>query len=165
MKRVILVALAFLLLLGLFQLGLPKPVMAGIVTKTKIAGLALDVWHGGENTTVDFTKNPAPSWLQLLTDPVKVTTPGEICHDFRGGQFYWKGEIRQLKDSKWVKIPSTAGWVPTTEGIYMICADAPSAGTYALFGYFDPPPGVVLYETTEEPPVPQGTPTQPPKLK
>ena len=144
MKRVFLVLFAILFLFGLFALSLPQPVEAKKMDPTSNPGLALNEWQGGENTTVDFIKYPAPSWLQLLTDPVKVTKPGEICHDFRGGQFYWKGEIRQLKDGKWVKIPSTAGWVPTTEGVYMICADAPAAGTYALFGYFDPPPGTIL---------------------
>ncbi len=157
MKRVLLILLAMLFLFGLFALNLPQPVKAEPAptpTPIRVTGLALNEWQGGEKITVDFVKNPAPSWLQLLTDPVKVTKPGEICHDFRGGQFYWKGEIRQLKDGKWVKIPSTAGWVPTTEGTYMICADAPSAGTYALFGYFDPPPGTILDAPAPTPDLP-----------
>jgi hypothetical protein len=148
MKRVFLVVLALFLVLGLFQFGAPKTVSA--VHNPTTVGLAANDWTGGVVTTVDFTKYPAPNWLQLMTDPVKVTTPGKICHDFRGGQFYWTPEIRELKDGKWIKIPSTAGWVPTTEGKYVVCAQAPAVGVYALFGFYNPPANL---PQQEEPPV------------
>jgi hypothetical protein len=145
MKRVMLVLVALLLVFGLVQLSAPKTVSAGYIGTVNL-GLATNDWTGGDVTTVDFTKYPAPNWLQLMTDPVKVTTPGKICHDFRGGQFYWTPEIRELKDGKWIKIPSTAGWVPTTEGKYVVCAQAPAVGVYALFGFYNPPANLPAQE-------------------
>ncbi len=142
MRRVLLVILTLLLVYGMVQLSLPKTAYAGFFPTSK--PLAPNSWDSGTEVSVDFAKYPAPEWLQLLANPVKLPTAGKICHEFRGGQFGWVGEIRQLKDGKWVKLESTAGWVPTTEGKYMICAQASTAGTFALFGYFDPPEGMVF---------------------
>lgn len=141
MKRFFLVLIALLLVIGLVQMSVPKTVNAGFYVNK---GLAPNDWDAGEPVTVDFSKYPAPEWLQLLTSPVKITTAGKFCHEFRGGQFGWVGEVRQLTDGKWVKVESTAGWVPSTEGKYMICTQASKAGTYALFGYFDPPEDMVF---------------------
>lgn len=100
-------------------------------------------WTAGNEFYVDLTANPAPAWLQLMGKGTKVTEAGQICHPFRGAQFYWVGEIRQLVDGAWVKLPTTVDWVPSKEGQMMACAKAPSAGTYALFAYFNPPAGWV----------------------
>jgi len=140
MKKTILVFTALLVVVGL--LGFTVSSTANAIGFT-VEPLAPNDWNVGEEVVVDMVENPAPEWLQLLAKPVKVTEPGEICHDFRGGQFYWVGEIRQLVDGNWVKIPSTSGWKPNEEGKYVICADAPATGIYALFGYFSPPEGYV----------------------
>ena len=94
-------------------------------------------WDTGTEVIIDLAKTPAPfDWFQLLANGVKITEPGKICHPFSGGQFGWKAEIRQLVAGNWVKVPTTLGWVPSEEGAYTACAQAPSAGTYALFGYY-----------------------------
>jgi hypothetical protein len=67
--------------------------------------------------------------MMSLTSPVKINEAGKVCHDFRGGQFGWVGQIRQLVDGKWVEVESTIGWVPNTDGKFMICADVHSGGT------------------------------------
>jgi len=133
--RLIVVAL---IIAGLLLLIAPQIVRAKYVG-TAIPSLAPGDWSAGTPVNVNFTDNPFPGWMQLLTNPVKVNEAGQICHDFRGGQFGWVGEIRQLVDGQWVKVPVTVGWVPSTEGAFMICADVSSAGTYALFGFFNPP--------------------------
>ena len=137
MRKVILVMIALLMILGLSVLQPTKPASAFLIQNDS---LAPNDWQGGDDVTVDMEENPAPEWLQLLTNPVKVTTAGNVCHEFRGGQFYWVGEIRQLLEGQWLKVDSTAGWVPTEEGKYMICFEA-EPGTYALFAYFSPPEG------------------------
>ena len=138
MKKVIRVIFATLLIVMLFAAGAPNSVKAQPIPTTN-PSLALGDWSAGTNTEVNFDENPMPNWLQLLTSPVKITETGQVCHAFRSGQFGWVGEIRQLVDGKWVKVASTVGWVPNEEGSFMICFDANSAGTYALFGYFNPP--------------------------
>ncbi|PKN93685.1 MAG: hypothetical protein CVU45_01170, partial [Chloroflexi bacterium HGW-Chloroflexi-7] len=71
---------------------------------------------------------------------VKITSPGKICHDFRMGQFKWVADIHRLVNGNWVKVPYTImGWEPDEEGIYMACAQADQAGTYALFTYHTGP--------------------------
>lgn len=92
-------------------------------------------WNIGTEIDVDIIKNPAPSWLKLLSKGVYVVHKTEICHPFNFGLHGWVGEIRQLKDGKWIKIDTISEWLPSTEGIYSACASAPEAGTYALFGY------------------------------
>jgi len=74
--------------------------------------------------------------LQLMGDGVVITAPAKICHPFRGGQFGWQGQIRMLSGSNWVPLATTVMWTPTIEGNLIACANAPSAGTYALFAYW-----------------------------
>jgi len=78
-------------------------------------------------------------WYQLKADGLKIDGPAKICRPFRAGRFGWVGEIFQLVDGAWVKLPTTAAWVPDAEGKYTVCAQAPAAGTYALFGYWVKP--------------------------
>ena len=137
-KNTIRFILVMLLVAGLFAVSAPKNVAAKTYQPATTV-LASGDWSTGTPVDVNFTDNPAPSWMQLLAKPVEVTEPGKICHDFRGGQFGWVGEIRQLVDGEWVKVPVTIGWVPNTEGAFMICADVSSAGTFALFGFYNPP--------------------------
>jgi hypothetical protein len=143
MKRVLLVLLALLVVVGLFQFNTLKLVSARRDPVEEVLPLAPNSWDSGEETSVDFEAFPAPDWLQLLANPVKITAPGTVCHDFRAGQFAWTPEIRHLVDGVWVKVSFTAGWVPNEEGKYVVCFNAASKGIYALFGYYDPPPGYV----------------------
>ena len=90
----------------------------------------------GAEVAIDLEAAPAPAWLQLLAKGLKIEAPARICHPFRGGQFGWTADIRRLVNGKWVKLATTADWVPSREGKFMACAQAPAAGTYALFGYY-----------------------------
>ncbi len=130
-----------LIITVLFLAALPSQSAAAILIPTY--PLASGDWSEGDPVDVDLVTNPAPEWLQLLAGGTKISEAGEICHPFRGGQFYWVGEIRQLKDGKWVKLATTVDWSPNKEGKLMACATAPAAGTYALFAWFDAPEGYV----------------------
>ena len=125
------------------------PVSSAQATSDPV-NLPLDAgsWTAGNEFFVDLASYPAPAWLQLMGKGTKVGEAGQICHPFRGAQFYWVGEIRQLIGGEWVKLPTVVDWVPSKEGQMMACAKAPAAGTYALFGYFNPPAGWV--EPAEE---------------
>lgn len=102
----------------------------------KAPGVAEGAWSAG--TEVDVNLDAVNyAGLQLLTKGVKITEPAKLCHEFRGGDYGWVAEIRMLKNGVWVKQPTTMGWEPDTEGKFMACTDASSAGTYALFGWFD----------------------------
>lgn len=99
-------------------------------------GLAEGSWSAGTEVEINLDAEKYPG-LQLLTNGVKISEPTKLCHEFRGGDYGWVGEIRMLKNGAWVKQPTTAGWVPDTEGAYMACTDASAPGTYALFGWYD----------------------------
>ncbi len=103
----------------------------------KASSIADGAWSTGQEVEIDLKATPAPyPWIQLLAKGVKISEPGEICHEFRGGRYNWVADVRRLVDGKWVRVPSTTGWKPSTEGTFMVCAQAPAAGTYALFGYY-----------------------------
>ena len=138
MKMGIRFLIVLLFVIGMIAVSTPSIAKAN-GSPTTTTTLASGDWSTGSPADVNFTDNPAPNWMQLLTSPVVVNEASQICHDFRGGQFGWVGEIRQLVDGEWVKVPVTIGWVPNTEGAFMICADVSSAGTYALFGFYNPP--------------------------
>ena len=78
-------------------------------------------------------------WYVLKAEGLKIDGPAEICRPFNAGRYGWVGEIFQLVDGTWVKLPTTAAWMPDSEGKYTVCAQAPAAGTYALFGYWVKP--------------------------
>ncbi|MDP3448942.1 MAG: hypothetical protein Q8R87_00055 [Anaerolineaceae bacterium] len=130
MKKGINIIFATCIILLIGFVNAPKTVEA---KDTKVAE---GVWNTGTEVDVDAT---VPESLNLLTKGVKVTKPGLICHPFRGGQYHWVGEIHQLKNGNWVKLKTTNDWYPDKEGQFMACAQAPSAGTYALFGYYNGP--------------------------
>ena len=79
-----------------------------------------------------------PAWQQLISTGLKIAGPAKVCYPFRGAQFGWKGQIRMLLNGKWVPMTTTIKWDPTIEGHLMACATARYAGTYALFGYWQP---------------------------
>lgn len=93
-------------------------------------------WNTGTQVTLDMKKNPAPGWLQFFSKGVMADKNTKICHPFTAGRYRWVGEIRQLKDGRWIKLETTSAWVPGEEGIFTSCATTAEAGTYALFGYW-----------------------------
>lgn len=142
MKKGMLFALALVLILGVIWAPAPKMVLAKTLEPQPqpVAGIADGAWSTGTDVGIDLTSTPAPyDWLQLLTNGVKVAEPGQICHSFRGAQFKWVGTIYQLVDGKWVKLETTTSRGTSEENQYSVCAVAPSAGTYALFGYYSGP--------------------------
>ena len=86
----------------------------------------------------ELVKPAAPIGQILLSSGIETSGGATICFPFRGGQFGWVGQIRQLIDSTWVPLATYTAWIPTTEGKLMACAVAPAAGTYALFGNWYP---------------------------
>ena len=143
-------AIVFVFVLGFVLAAAPQSVRAESESTPYMAGIADGEWSWkgtsltgtpftGVNVGVDLGASPSPSWLQLLTGGIKVDGPATICHPFRGGQFGWQGEIRQLVEGNWVKIVTTNAWLPDEEGTFTSCAKAPASGTYALFGYYDGP--------------------------
>jgi hypothetical protein len=111
-------------------------------------------WDNGDVTGEVIPMSTIPTtpreWYQLKADGLKIDGPAYICRPFWAGRFGWVGEIFQMVDETWVKLPTTASWVADTEGKYTVCAKALAAGTYALFGYWIKPadyeePEVVLY--------------------
>lgn len=141
MKRTVGILLTLLLVTGLLFASTPDNVIAN--SSSTGSGIAGGSWTTGEELDITQSAKTAPEWLQLLsTSGVQLTSARKICHPLRGGQFGWVGEIRQFKGGKWVKLATTNEWVPNTEGQFMSCAQAPSAGTYALFGYYIAPEGL-----------------------
>lgn len=138
MKKTICVISAVVITFCLIFLNAPHSVFAGVITQKPL--VAQGEWNTGTGVDVRTSAESAPEWLQLLdTNGVQITAPAKICHPLRGGQFGWVGQIRQLKDGKWVKLTTVNDWVPNKEGAFMSCAQAPAAGTYALFGYYIAP--------------------------
>jgi hypothetical protein len=129
------IVFAFALVLAMLLASGPSRVIA--------SSIAEGAWSTGHEVEIDLKVTPAPyPWIQLLAKGVKISAPGEICHEFRGGRYNWVADVRRLVGDKWVRVPSTTGWKPSTEGTFMVCAQAPAAGTYALFGYYAGKPEV-----------------------
>ncbi len=94
-----------------------------------------DKWTRGTVTILDMLNNPAPEWLDLYSNGIKVASSGEICHPIPAGVTNMVAEIWELKSGVWTKIKTTNKYIPPIDGVYMACAKAPEAGIYALFGY------------------------------
>jgi hypothetical protein len=144
MKKWINLAFVLVLVFGLFLAGSNKSVSARPDEPTE-PGLAPGDWVwtsadvvGVEVPMLGLLTKPV-SWMQLITNGLLIKAPAKICHPFRGAQFGWSGSIYKLEGATWVKVPTTIGWEPSSEGKYMACAQAASAGTYALFGYWVKP--------------------------
>ena len=138
MKKWVKIVFAIMFLFGLFSVNSIESVQAkSSPAGGKKPGLAEGAWTGGTNKDISSFTATAPEWLQLMTTVgVEVTTPGQICHPFRGGQFGWVAEIRQLMpDGSWKKIDTEGAWLPTEEGTFTACAVAAESGKYALFGH------------------------------
>jgi len=140
-KKLVNLSFAIILVLGLLLVNTPKNAVAADSGSHPL--IAEGAWSTGTEVAVDLTITSAPTWLQLLTNGVKITASAKICHPFNGGRYGWVGEIRQLVKGKWVKLATVNDWVPSTEGVFTACAQAPAAGIYALFGYWIRPEGYV----------------------
>jgi hypothetical protein len=145
MRKFFSLTFVLVLTLGLFFTGHPSRVSATLLDPNP--GIAPGDWEwtsadvvGEEVAMEDLLTTPAP-WLKLITNGIEVKAPATICHSFRGAQFGWSGSIYKLEGETWVKQVTTTEWVPTTEGRLMACAKAPSAGVYALFGFWVKPAG------------------------
>ncbi len=114
--------------------------LSSVTARPTISSIAPGSWSTGTEFTIDLEKYPAPyDYLQLFGKGVKLATYGEICHPFTGGQHNWVADIRRLVNDKWVKVPTEQGWLNGVEALYEACAQAPAAGTYALFAYYNGP--------------------------
>lgn len=149
MKKYVHIMLVVLMVAGFFFTGTTAPVSAkGLPPVTSSVAEGSWTWTSASVPGTEIAQDLLPkspySWLQLLTNGLKIDGAAKICHPFKGGRFGWTGEIRQLVDGNWVKLVTTNAWVPSEEGVFMSCAQAPAAGTYALFGYFTKPKEYVL---------------------
>ncbi len=136
MKKKFNLVFVFTVVLSLLLLNTSGRVFAKKDPVVMQPGLADGSWSAGTEVEINLDAEKYPG-LQLLTNGVKISKPAKLCHEFRGGDYGWVGEIRMLKNGVWVKQPTTTGWVPDTEGAYMACTEASAAGTYALFGWYD----------------------------
>jgi hypothetical protein len=148
MKKWINLTFVLALVLGLLLSSSSKSVAAGWAPPPN-PGIAPGDWEwtsadvvGEEIAMEDILTKPA-SWLQLIAKGLEVKAAATICHPFRGAQFGWSGSIYKMVGETWVKLVSTTEWVPTSEGRLLTCAEATSAGVYALFGYWVKPEGEV----------------------
>jgi len=156
MKKIVSLVFVTALLVTLF---LVKPVTASAAFR--IITPEPEVWYWDNSGVTGevipmYTITTTPrEWYQLKADGLKIDGPAYICRPFWAGRFGWVGEIFQMVDETWVKLPTTAKWVADNEGKYTVCAQAPAAGTYALFGYWIKPadyeePEVFVFEVSPE---------------
>ena len=126
-----------IMLLTVAFIAVPKPAAAFV----PVAEPKVWEWYGegvkGEVIPMDTITTKPREWYQLKSDGLKLDGASGICYPFDEGRFGWTGAIFQLVEGAWVKLATTVGWVPSEEGKYKACAQAPAAGTYALFAYFD----------------------------
>jgi hypothetical protein len=140
MKKAILIGVSTLLVLVMICIQTPFQVNAKNIEPTVvIPPIAPGSWTGGTEVAIDLAAFPTTDGLELKSQGIKVTSPGKICHEFRGISYHWVPEIRFLKNGKWVKVESVGSWVPDTEGVYEVCANVSTPGTYALFAYYNGP--------------------------
>jgi hypothetical protein len=138
--KVIKIALVLFLAFGLVFATAPSTVFAGTVPATGPAPswVVTPAIKWKSEIPMYLVTTPAPPDQQLSSDGLEISSRAKICFPFRGGQFGWIGQIRMLNGTKWLPLTTTTAWVPTIEGSIWACANAPAAGTYALFAYWQP---------------------------
>jgi hypothetical protein len=95
-------------------------------------------WNMGTEVKVDLEATPAPyDWMQLLSKGVVTTGAGTLCHPIEPDKYGWVVNVYQWVDGSWIKLDTSYAWMPDEEGSYNACAVTYTAGTYALFGYYD----------------------------
>jgi hypothetical protein len=135
MKKVFSGLFVLVFVLGMALIKVPQIVEAD--TSSFLAPGEWQVSAPAIGTVVDVTADGAPSYLKLVTNGIKISTSGKICHIFNGANYDYVSEIRQLVDNSWVKIKTTTTLVLTNEeSNYTSCAQAKKAGTYAMFAYY-----------------------------
>jgi len=137
MRKLSSVLSVLIIILTVAFIAVPKPAAAFV----PVAEPKVWEWYGegvtGEVIPMDTITTKPQEWFQLKSDGLKLDGASGICYPFDEGRFGWTGEIFQLVEGAWIKLVTTVGWVPTEEGNFLACAQAPAAGTYALFAYFD----------------------------
>jgi hypothetical protein len=132
-NRIVAFTLTFALVLCVLLVFVLKPVSAN--PGSILAG---GTWHYSKEVTGDeiILKYANVKWLQLITHGIKIDQPTYLCHDFKGATLGWEGEIRRLSRGKWIAVESIL-IPPVGDEMFQVCVNAPVAGTYALFGYYN----------------------------
>lgn len=112
---------------------IPTPVPAPVLNWTWNKGIV-----SGEEVPMWKLTSIPHSWEQLMSKGLKIDAADKICWPFREAQFGWTGRIYQQTGETWTPLATTLTWTPNDEGKSQACAKAPSAGTYALFGFWQP---------------------------
>ncbi len=86
----------------------------------------------------------APTWVRLFSEGIKIDSPTKICYPFRYGQFHWVAKIMQVHDGRWVSIKTTTEYLFGNEAPLYACSEPITAGTFALFGYYNGPAEVQI---------------------
>lgn len=144
MKNRTRLVVALAMALALVIVSVPGQAFASAIELSN--GVASGSWEwtssvGGHEIPMNTISLTKPEWGTLLTNGLYLTSPAKICHTFDGYQYGWSGDIYMLSGETWTMLTTSVDWVPTFEGKIMACAEAPSAGTYALFGYWIKPAG------------------------
>jgi hypothetical protein len=149
MKKSIIIGVTSMFFVVMVLVALQHPVSAMGLGPNN--GVAAGSWTTGTDAPLNLAGTTYPDYLQLMDENgTVIASPGQICHPFRGGNYGWTADIRQLIGGTWQKLATTMAWVPDKDGEYMACALAPAAGTYALFGYYDPAKAPVSSAAAEE---------------
>ena len=148
MKNVSRIVITLVILLTMFVVSTPSQVGAQVlfVPIPFSPEIAPGSWSwttgvSGYEIQPDKLTATAPAWRLIKTNGLVLSGPAYMCHEFTGDQVGWMGDIYMLNGDSWIKLATTIDWVPTTEGKLMACAQAPAAGTYALFAYWVMPEG------------------------
>jgi hypothetical protein len=135
MKKTVVLLFIGIFILSACFISAPKAVQA---SSTKLVNSG---WSTGTEVDINLEAAPAPfTWMQLLdSDGVKIDAPTTICHPIEPSKYGWVVTIYQLTGKSWTALNTTYAWMPDEEGSYNACAVTYTAGTYALFGYYDEP--------------------------
>jgi hypothetical protein len=136
MKRKLYLLILVFFLVTVALSAAPKTAQAGFNWSPNT--LAAGSWNTGTEIKIDLEVTPAPyDWMQLLAKGVVTTEAGTLCHPIDPEKYGWVTYIYQLVNGSWVKLDTTYAWMPNEEGSYNACAVTYTAGTYAMFGYYD----------------------------
>jgi len=140
MKKGSILVIALVLILGLVLVQAPRDASASTGNIGSGAWILPDSPANFTTTNVDLAAQSAPGWLQQFSEGITILSADKICYPFRNGQFFWVPQILQLQNGVWTKIATTKETLSQEDGAFIFaCSEAPSAGTYALFGYYDGP--------------------------
>ena len=153
MKKKILFTLLTLVAIGCFALLITRQVSASAGNSGEGSWFLPETNHAYSTINLDLESQSAPDWLQQLSGGIIINQAEKICYPFRGGQFHWVPQILQLRDGKWLKVATDKEYLAGAEGSLFACASTNSAGTFALFGYYDGPAEHFEVVPTEEPPL------------